>query len=212
MTSDLIDDGLCSQHYVNQAGRISAALGGVLTLWGTHLSLYKGSMEYLNIVLVTHSLTVQGDTITIDTGTTLIRAPTPIVATCHTNVVVHISFGGTNWAISPLDLNLGTLNNTMIDNANTTSQMCAGLLLLGFVGDTFLKNVYLVFRASPAAFGFAQLVSGLSSSTGFSNPNLVQEWELDQRQHKLWIWIFYQEYRYIAYSSSNQIHTSSDDV
>lgn len=46
------------------------------------------------------------------------------------------------------------------------------------VGDTFLKNVYTVFQANPPAVGFAQLASGLSSSTagvplpsGSSSPN-----------------------------------------
>jgi cathepsin D len=39
------------------------------------------------------------------------------------------------------------------------------------IGDTFLKNVYSVFRANPAAIGFAQLASGLSPSTGTSSPN-----------------------------------------
>jgi cathepsin D len=34
------------------------------------------------------------------------------------------------------------------------------------VGDTFLKNVYTVFQANPPAVGFAQLASGLSSSSG----------------------------------------------
>ncbi|KAG1747614.1 hypothetical protein EDB19DRAFT_1685688 [Suillus lakei] len=60
--------------------------------------------------------------------TTLIGAPTPIVASisaqvpdsteigeacmqfrCGTNVTVHISFGGTKWAISPLGMNLGNM-------------------------------------------------------------------------------------------------------
>ncbi|KAG2037516.1 aspartic peptidase domain-containing protein [Suillus americanus] len=208
------------ERYVNQANQISTAPGGVLTLGGTNSSLYNGSIEYLNLtgpssywLLTVSSVTVQGKTIAvdplsglaaIDTGTTLIGAPTPIAASiwaqvpgsteltgdwqglyafpCDTNVTVYISFGGTNWAISPLDMNLGTLNDTMTGNANPTSQMCAGGIFdIGIgsvpawiVGDTFLKNVYSVFRASPAAVGFAQLASGLSSSTGASDPNPVQ--------------------------------------
>jgi cathepsin D len=210
------------ERYVNQANQISAAPGGVLTLGGTNSSLYNGSIEYLNLtgpssywLLTVSSVTVQGKTIpidplsglaAIDTGTTLIGAPTPIAASiwaqvpgsteltgdwqglyafpCDTDVTVYISFGGTNWAISPLDMNLGTLNDTMIGNASASSpsQMCAGGIFdIGIgsapawiVGDTFLKNVYSVFRASPAAVGFAQLASGLSSSMGSSDPNPVQ--------------------------------------
>ncbi|KAG1902677.1 aspartic peptidase domain-containing protein [Suillus fuscotomentosus] len=213
------------ERYVNQANQISAAPGGVFTLGGTNSSLYNGSIEYLDLtgppsywLLTVSSVTVQGKTIAIDplgglaaidTGTTLIGAPTPIAASiwaqvpgstelsgdwqglyafpCDTNVTVYMSFGGTNWAISPLDMNLGTLNNTMTGNtmtgnASTTSQMCAGGIFdIGIgsipnwiVGDTFLKNVYSVFRASPPAVGFAQLASGLSSSTGSSDPNPVQ--------------------------------------
>ncbi|KAG0706693.1 aspartic peptidase domain-containing protein [Suillus ampliporus] len=140
----------------------------------------------------------------IDTGTTLIGAPALIAASiwaqvpgsveligdyqglygfpCTTDVTVSISFGGTNWAISPLDMNLGTLNDTMLGNVNTTSRMCVGGIFdvsidsgpAWIIGDTFLKNVYSVFRASPAAVGFAQLASGLSSSNGSSDPNPVQ--------------------------------------
>ncbi|KAG1884523.1 hypothetical protein F4604DRAFT_1730889, partial [Suillus subluteus] len=122
-------------------------------------------------------------------------------------------------------MNLGTLNDTMIGNASASSQMCAsGIFDIGIgspppwiVGDTFLKNVYSVFHASPAAVGFAQLASGLSSSTGSSDPNPVQvtgltplptgtsasssEWKLDQRQHKLCFCFSCQEHRFIAYSS-----------
>ncbi|KAG1741315.1 aspartic peptidase domain-containing protein [Suillus lakei] len=90
------------KHYVNQASQISAALGGVLTLGGTNSNLYKGSIEYLNLagppshwLLAVSSVTVQGKTIiiyppsglaAIDTGTTLIRAPTPIAASIWAQV------------------------------------------------------------------------------------------------------------------------------
>ncbi|KAG1753383.1 hypothetical protein EDB19DRAFT_1668994 [Suillus lakei] len=90
-------------------------------------------------------------------------------------------FGGTNWAISPLDMNLGTLNDTTICNVNTTSYMCAGGIFGIGVGSlstpawiccgTFLKNVNSIFRASPTVVDFAQLASVLSSSTRPSDPN-----------------------------------------
>ncbi|KAG1727983.1 hypothetical protein EDB19DRAFT_1642717, partial [Suillus lakei] len=37
------------KHYVNQANRIVTAPGGVLTLGGTNSSLFKGSIECLNL-------------------------------------------------------------------------------------------------------------------------------------------------------------------
>ncbi|KAG1742630.1 aspartic peptidase domain-containing protein [Suillus paluster] len=209
------------ERYVNQANEICAAPGGMLTLGGTNSSLYQGSIEYLNLtgspsywLLTVSSVSVQGKTISIDassgvaaidTGTTLIGAPTPIAASiwaqvpgsveltgdyqglyafpCDTDVTFSISFGGTNWAINPLDMNLGSLNATMLGNVNaTSSEMCVGGIFdnginnvpAWIVGDTFLKNVYSVFRASPAAVGFAQLASGLSSSTGSSDSNSAQ--------------------------------------
>ncbi|OJA14050.1 hypothetical protein AZE42_05215 [Rhizopogon vesiculosus] len=153
------------------------------------------------------SITVQGKAISvptssnlaaIDTGTTLIAAPTFVIAgiwaqvpgsmalkgnytglyafPCNTSITVSMSFGGTDWGISPVDMNVGTV----------TSDMCAGAIFdagalndggfsdMWIVGDTFLKNVYSVFRAEPPAVGFAQLASGLSSSSGTFDPNPVQ--------------------------------------
>ncbi|OJA14051.1 hypothetical protein AZE42_05216, partial [Rhizopogon vesiculosus] len=211
------------ERYVDQANLINAAPGGILTLGGTNSSLYQGSIEYIDLtgpqsywLLTVSSVTVQGKTVSvgtssglaaIDTGTTLIGAPTAIAASiwsqvpgsteltgeyqglyafpCDTSVTVSISFGGTSWQISPLDMNLGTVN--VLTTVAATSQMCAGGIFdIGtiagsgtsvpswIVGDTFLKNVYSVFRANPASVGFAQLASGLSSSTGTSSPNPIQ--------------------------------------
>ncbi|OAX33366.1 acid protease [Rhizopogon vinicolor AM-OR11-026] len=133
----------------------------------------------------------------IDTANTLIGAPTSMISgiwaqvpgsmaldgnytglyafPCNTSITVSMSFGGTDWDISPVDMNVGTV----------TSDMCAGAIFdagvvgggyddMWLVGDTFLKNVYSVFRADPPAVGFAQLASGLSSSSGTFDPNPVQ--------------------------------------
>ena len=114
---------------------------------------------------------------------------THLLLACDTTVTISMSFGGTSWAISPLDMNLGTINVLTSGTAAATSQMCAGGIFdIGtitgggsgapswIVGDTFLKNVYSVFRANPASVGFAQLASGVSSSTGTStvSPNPIQ--------------------------------------
>jgi len=83
---------------------------------------------------------------------------------CSTNVEVTLSFGGKSWPISIADMNLGPVETG-------SSQCVGGIFDLSqgskfesgqgnpgwIVGDTFLKNVYSVFRANPASVGFAQL-------------------------------------------------------
>ncbi|KAF7315962.1 Acid protease [Mycena indigotica] len=128
----------------------------------------------------------------IDTGTTLIGGPSADVAAiystipgairsptmegyfefpCSTVIQVSMSFGGKVWPINPADMNLGS---------GSSSNMCIGGifdLTLGsaitpssgnpswVVGDTFLKNVYSVYRVNPNQIGFAQL-SDLAGSSG----------------------------------------------
>jgi cathepsin D len=97
---------------------------------------------------------------------------------CNTSVTVSISFGSTDWGISPSDMNVGTVS----------SGMCAGAIFdcgvindgaeFWIIGDTFLKNVYSVFRAEPLAIGFAKLADGLSSSSGTFDPNPIQSGSL----------------------------------
>jgi len=91
-----------------------------------------------------------------------------------------MSFGGTDWSISPLDINVGTVTSGMCAGAIFDAGVLYGGVLYEtwIVGDTFLKNVYSVFSADPPAVGFAQLASGLSSSTGTFDPNPVQSGSL----------------------------------
>ncbi|KAL6297890.1 aspartic peptidase domain-containing protein [Sparassis latifolia] len=187
--------------------------GGVFTLGGTNSSLYTGNIEFHDMangtsnptfwLLSVSGVTVQGKSVTIgggsdalaaiDTGTTLIGAPTDAVQAiynaipgsqaltgqnegfysfpCTTTVNVSLSFGGRSWPIDPTDMNLGTLD---------AGQCMGGVfdVTLGanvgngdpswIVGDTFLKNVYSVFRASPLSIGFAQLAGGSSSGASSS--------------------------------------------
>ncbi|KAJ7162217.1 aspartyl protease [Mycena filopes] len=131
----------------------------------------------------------------IDTGTTLIGGPTEDVnaiwaavpgATkigptmpgyfqfpCTTTIKISIAFGGKLWPIDPSDMNLGPGQGT------ARSQCLGGIfdLTLGssieansgnptwVVGDTFLKNVYSVYRQNPPSVGFAQL-SDLAGGSG----------------------------------------------
>uniref|UniRef100_A0A8H7XMX3 Peptidase A1 domain-containing protein n=1 Tax=Psilocybe cubensis TaxID=181762 RepID=A0A8H7XMX3_PSICU len=124
----------------------------------------------------------------IDTGTTLIGGPSLDVAAiwaavpgakpanddnpgfyvfpCKTDVTVSLSFGGKLWPISTQDMNFGP--------ETPRSQMCLGAIFdltqgtnitprpgtpSWIIGDTFLKNVYTVFRALPPSVGFAELSS-----------------------------------------------------
>ncbi|KAJ7489164.1 acid protease [Mycena latifolia] len=130
----------------------------------------------------------------IDTGTTALGGPTDAVEAiwaavpgassagqgffqfpCSTSVQITLSFGGKAWPINSDDINLGQIEEG--------SSMCVGAIfdLTGgsdaasgapswVVGDTFLKNVYSVFRQNPMSVGFAQLASdaGSGSSGGAS--------------------------------------------
>jgi cathepsin D len=134
----------------------------------------------------------------IDTGTTLIGGPTADVNAiwaavpgsaavenqqgffsfpCSTSVQVTLSFGGKAWPISTTDMNLGQISRG--------SSQCLGAIFdlsLGsnipsgsgnpswVVGDTFLKNVYSVFRADPGSVGFAQL-SSVAGGSGAPSGN-----------------------------------------
>ncbi|KIL62005.1 hypothetical protein M378DRAFT_806948 [Amanita muscaria Koide BX008] len=132
----------------------------------------------------------------IDTGTTLIGGPSKDVAAiyeaipgsqavpqsgglyafpCNTAVSVTMSFsGGQSWAISTADM--------IVAQVPQTSYCVGGIFDLNLdpnipptadnpawvIGDTFLKNVYSVFRYSPPSVGFAQLSAqaGAGSSSG----------------------------------------------
>ncbi|KAI0917955.1 hypothetical protein AcV5_002754 [Taiwanofungus camphoratus] len=119
----------------------------------------------------------------IDTGTTLVGGPSDVIERiyaaipgsaqgtgqlqgyytypCSTQVTVTLKFGSSSvaWPISPADFEYQQDPNDPsqcvgaffpVDNSGTTAPAW-------IVGDTFLKNVYSVFRANPASVGFAQL-------------------------------------------------------
>jgi cathepsin D len=95
---------------------------------------------------------------------------------CSTNLEVTISFGGSSWPIHPNDMNFGSLNSSST-LAERSTEMCMGSIFdfgeatgtgtgsggpAWIIGDTFLKNVYSVFRANPPSVGFASLSSQAS--------------------------------------------------
>ncbi|KAI0358629.1 acid protease [Trametes cingulata] len=128
----------------------------------------------------------------IDTGTTLVGGPTEGVEAiynaipgsqrvpdmegffqypCSTNVQVTFAFGGKSWPISAADMNLGRISQNMcvggVFDLTLGSDVSAGNgNPTWVVGDTFLKNVYSVFRANPPAVGFAELSDAAGGSSG----------------------------------------------
>jgi len=128
----------------------------------------------------------------IDTGTTLIGGPTADVAAfyaaipnsaastrsggfftfpCDTQVTASMAFGGKFWPISSQDINIGQDSEGSTQCTGAIFDLSQGVPIPPgagnppwVVGDTFLKNVYTVFRASPGSVGFAQLSAAAGGS------------------------------------------------
>jgi cathepsin D len=131
----------------------------------------------------------------IDTGTTLVGGPEAEIAAiyanipgsapgtgqfegyytypCSTTVNVTMAFGGKSWPVSNTDFQAQTLSKTSCLGA-FFSLSTGGNAPAWIVGDTFLKNVYSVYRYNPPAVGFAQLSStalGLSGNNDLAVPS-----------------------------------------
>jgi len=126
----------------------------------------------------------------IDTGTTLVGGPSSAIASmfaqipgsavgtgnyegyytypCDTTVNVTMSFGGPSWSISPADFKLTQISNSQCIGAffemDTGSSAPSWI-----VGDTFLKNVYSVFRFNPPSVGFAALSATATAQNDANN-------------------------------------------
>ncbi|KAK7457847.1 hypothetical protein VKT23_010192 [Stygiomarasmius scandens] len=136
----------------------------------------------------------------IDTGTTLIGGPEEVVQglyaqipgaralsgnsqgyyafPCTQDVNISMGFGGgTAWSVSPDDFRAFQITNTMCVGAVFGLDLGSGGDNSGvpswIVGDSFLKNVYSVYRFNPPSVGFAALsdaalaMNGPSSDTPF---------------------------------------------
>ncbi|EIW79303.1 acid protease [Coniophora puteana RWD-64-598 SS2] len=146
-----------------------------MTVQGNNLTQPSGSASYA----------------AIDTGTTLVAGPPSAIQNlyaqipgsapgtgqwegfysypCDTEVNVALSFGGPSWPVSPGDFQF----------ASTSGNKCIGAFYeipsnqgtpAWIVGDTFLKNVYSVFRFNPPSVGFAALSSAATSLNGVNGP------------------------------------------
>ncbi|OCF32627.1 endopeptidase [Kwoniella heveanensis CBS 569] len=124
----------------------------------------------------------------IDTGTTLIGGPEAIITAiyanipgsermtgsyapyfaypCDTTVDFEITFGGFTIKITDQDFNLGryTSDQTMCTGAAYVQSLSSSSPIQWIVGDAAIKNTYTVFRYNPAAVGFANLASDVTSS------------------------------------------------
>lgn len=157
------------------------------------LTLSSLTVNGVAVTLSTNTLSA------IDTGTTLIGGPTADVSAlysaipgsqsmkgnpgfysfpCSTSVTVSMSFGGRSWPINPKDFNTGQIDNTtnpacqgaifdLTAGSNTVPDVASPKWV---VGDTYLKNVYTVYRSSPPSVGFAQLSTAAGGSGNSSSP------------------------------------------
>ncbi|KAH7926411.1 acid protease [Leucogyrophana mollusca] len=135
-----------------------------LTVQGKSISLPSGAASYA----------------AIDTGTTLVAGPSSGIQAiyaqipgshpgsgqwegfysypCNADVVVEISFGGPSWSISPADFQFTATGPSSTDCYGAFYEIpTAEGSPPWIVGDTFLKNVYSVFRYDPPSVGFAAL-------------------------------------------------------
>ncbi|KAI0343023.1 acid protease [Trametopsis cervina] len=159
-------------------------VSGTPSYWSLDLS----SISVLGTVLDLSSFPVLA---AIDTGTTLIGGPPDAIAQlyatipgslvgtgnltgyftypCNTQVSVSLSFGdGPSWPIDPVDFRLAQLDEeTCVGAFFQMESSGSGSFPAWVIGDTFLKNVYSVFRASsPPSIGFGQLSDAALSLNG----------------------------------------------
>jgi cathepsin D len=155
-----------------------------------------------NLTVNSKSVTIPSSSqVAIDTGTTLIGGPSAQISAlfaqipgsavgtgnyegyytypCSTTVNVALSFGGQSWSISPDDFKLTRLSNGQCLGAffvlSDQQQSSSNNEISWIIGDTFLKNVYSVFRANPASVGFAKLASNAQNqvtAAGLPTPTI----------------------------------------
>jgi cathepsin D len=130
----------------------------------------------------------------IDSGTTLIGGPSADVSSywanvpgsqalsgqnkgyysypCDTKLGTTFSFGGKAWPISDVDMNFGPAGTqgqclgSIFDLSLGSNVVAGGGSPSWVVGDSFMKNVYSVFRATPPSVGFAELSNAAGGSSG----------------------------------------------
>jgi hypothetical protein len=179
--------------------------GGEIIFGGVNTSLYQGDINYIDIGrteqdywrIPIEALAVNGKQVpykspsanaAIDTGTTLIGAPTSVVREiyaaipgsqslasqgmqgyyqypCSTKVNFAMQFGGRTYYISDEDFNLGatTSSGRYCIGAVFAIQLSSRSPISWIVGATFLKNIYSTYRYDPPGIGFAVLADGVQN-------------------------------------------------
>ncbi|TXT12100.1 uncharacterized protein COLE_02510 [Cutaneotrichosporon oleaginosum] len=179
--------------------------GGEIMFGGVNTSLYQGDINYIDIAstdedywrIPIEAIAISGQQVSyrsssanaaIDTGTTLIGAPTSVVRDiyaaipgsqslasqgmqgyyqypCSTKVNMAMQFGGKTYYISDEDFNLGATSSSgrYCIGAVFAIQLSSTSRISWIVGATFLKNVYSTYRYNPPAIGFAVLANGVQN-------------------------------------------------
>ncbi|CDZ96236.1 Aspartyl protease [Phaffia rhodozyma] len=153
-----------------------------------YINMPSGTQSYWivemdSITVGSTKVALSGKKVAIDTGTTLIVGPSADVAAiyaqipnsqsgtggqyafpCNSQTVVSLVFGGISYGIDTRDLKRGSYggSSTMCLGSIAATDLGSSAPMNWIVGDVFLKNVYTVFRYSPASVGFAAL-SGSSN-------------------------------------------------
>lgn len=179
--------------------------GGEIMFGGVNTSMFTGELNYIDIPstdedywrIPIEAIAINGEQVpykspsanaAIDTGTTLIGAPTSVVRDiyaaipnsqslssqgmqgyyqypCSTRVEMGMQFGGKTYTISNDDFNLGPTDSTgrMCIGAVFAIQLSSCSPISWIVGASFLKNVYSTYRYNPAGIGFALLAQGVQN-------------------------------------------------
>ncbi|KAH9447918.1 hypothetical protein MJO29_011240 [Puccinia striiformis f. sp. tritici] len=206
--------------FVNISTATDVEPGGVMTLGGINNTLFQGDVNYISLksqsywLIAMDSVSIDGqvlpgtqsNAVAIDTGTSLIGAPTAVVAAvyaqiqgakaatgsyqgyyefpCSANPVLSLTFGGKQYPIAPDDFNVGAVDSDgkmclgsifAVESSTSSTSAKPSTSPAWIIGDSFLKNVYTVFRASGdggPAVGFAMPATGyqdLLRSVGTAN-------------------------------------------
>lgn len=129
----------------------------------------------------------------IDTGTTLIGGPAAQVAAiyaaipgaramtgsyagyyeypCSTSIDLAMTFGTFDVHVTEADFNVGSYGSdtSMCTGGVYVQSLSSSSPIQWVIGDTLLKNVYTVYRYSPAAVGFATLASNSATPSASSS-------------------------------------------
>ncbi|KAE9406293.1 acid protease [Gymnopus androsaceus JB14] len=167
--------------FSNASNAKSLEPGGTLTMGAVNTSLYTGDIDFNDIP---GAITSQGSSISvptgldaqaaIDTGTTLIGGPTDAVAEIYANIPGAEQGTGDmeGYYLYPCSTNVAV---TMSFGGQMTCMGAFFAIETGggapawIVGDTFLKNVYSVFRYTPPSVGFAQLSATALAMNGVNS-------------------------------------------